>query len=145
METGHRALARIYEPKMVSCSIWLNKHFNVAEAKEVVSSIKFCMDDKLERVFSLGGHAEMKKSREERSLHSGNVLPRPESLKRTIQGSIDLTNDSAERLTELEGKQLPGSVTLSEVEMLPAKGAPEARDSKGYAAAALERSPFEDT
>lgn len=87
----------------------------------------------------------MKKSREERSLHSGNVLPRPESLKRTIQGSIDLTNDSAERLTELEGKQLPGSVTLSEVEMLPAKGAPEARDSKGYAAAALERSPFEDT
>ena len=102
-----------------------------------MSSIKFCMDSKLERVFSLGGHAETKRSFEDRSLHSGNVLPRPESLKRTIQGSIDLTNDSAEGLTELAGKQLPDDVTISRT-----GEAPKANTSKA-ALPFVERSPFQ--
>ena len=112
--------------------------FDFAEAKDVVTSIKFCMDSKLERVFSLGGHAKTKRVSEDRSLHSGNVLPRPESLKRTIQGSIDLTNDSAEGLTELASKQLPDNVIISKT-----GAAPKARVSKVGSAAVVEKSPFE--
>ena len=116
----------------------LKKCLDIAEAKDIVSSIKFCMNSRLERVFSLGGHAEMKRSCEDRSLYSGNILPKPESLKRTIQGSIDLTNDSAEGLAELEGKDLYGDNIATE------RGALHDIDGTVCKVATVERSPFEN-
>lgn len=103
-----------------------------------MSSVKFCIDSKLERVFSLGGHAEMKRSCEDRSLHSGNVLPKPDSLKRTIQGSIDLTNDSAEGLAELESKKLCGD------NIATGRGALHDTDDTVCKVVTVERSPFEN-
>ena len=116
-----------------------NGGFHFAEAKDVVRSVKFCMGSNFERVFTLGGHADTRRSCDDRSLHSGNVLPRPDSLTHTVHGSIDLTDDSAEGLTELESKQLPGDVTISET-----AGASEARRSKAGGAIPVKRSPFQD-
>lgn len=50
--------------------------------------VKGCMDGKLERLFSLGGHG--RPSDEVRSLHSVDVLPRAESLQKTINGFSNL-------------------------------------------------------
>lgn len=85
-------------------------------------SIKLCIDGNLERVFSLGGHGNRRAG--DRSLHSGNVLPRAETLKRTIKGSIDLTNDSA------HGTDQPGIDTINGFLDAAEKNLPGKHDSR---------------